>query len=310
VRVRLFVGGERAVTFDQLVALSAVAEAGGFDGLFRSDHYVATAGAEGSGPPGDAWTTLAGLARETRTLRLGTLVSAATFRPPGPLALIVAQVDTMSGGRVELGLGTGYLEAEHRAWGLAFPPTSARFDRLDEQLAVITGLWATPPGGRFRWRGAHYEIDVEGDLPVPLQRPHPPIIVGGEGRRRTPALAARYADEFNIGLHSLEAAADQYGRVRRACAALDRDPDSIICSGVLVACCGSTPSELRRRAAATGLPLELLRDAGAAGTPEQVVARCRAAEAIGVGTLYLQIRDVDDVDHVALIGRTVLPELA
>ncbi len=308
-RVRLFVGGERAVAFAQLLALGNVAESCGFDGLFRSDHYVATAGPEGAGPPADAWITLAGLAGQTQRLRLGTLVSAATFRAPGPLALIVAQVDHMSGGRVELGLGTGYLETEHRAWGLAFPPTAERFDRLEEQLAVITGLWATPPAGRFTWRGAHYALDVEGDLPVPLQRPHPPIIVGGEGRHRTPALAARYADEFNVGLHSLEAAADQYGRVGRACEAAGRDPDSVIRSGVLVACCGSTPSELRRRAAATGLPLDLLLGAGAAGTPDQVVARCRAAEAIGVGTLYLQIRDVDDLDHVELIGRAVLPEL-
>jgi F420-dependent oxidoreductase-like protein len=307
VRVRLFVGGERAVGFDELVALARTAETHGFDGLFRSDHYSATSGS--GGPPTDAWTTLAGLARETTTLRLGTLVSAATFRPPGPLAIIVAQVDAMSAGRVELGLGTGYHEAEHRAWGLPFPSTEERFARVEEQLAVVTGLWATDPGERFVWRGAHYQLDVVGDLPVPVQRPRPPIIVGGGGPRRTPSLAARYADEFNVGLHSLESAAAQFERVRRACEARGRDPGDLVLSGVLVACCGSSETELRRRAAAVGLPLEVLIRSGAAGTPEQVVARCQAAAAIGVQTLYLQIRDVADLDHVALIGRAVLSRL-
>ncbi len=310
VRVRAFVGGERAATYDQLRALAVVAEDHGFEGFFRSDHYLATGAAPGGPGPTDAWTTLAGLARDTSRLRLGTLVSAATFRPPGPLAIVVAEVDAMSGGRIELGLGTGYHEAEHLAYGLPFPSLGERFERLAEQLEIVTGLWATPDGGRFSFEGRHYRLSVDGDLPRPVQRPRPPVIVGGEGRRRTPALAARFADEFNIGLHDLDAARAQFDRVRRACEEVGRDPAGLRSSGVLVACCGADEAEVRHRADVVGLPVEQLRAAGAAGRPDEVVARCRQLAELGVDPLYLQFRDPDDADHLRLVGDEVIPALA
>ncbi len=308
-RVRLFVGGEHAASYDQILAVARVAEATGFDGLFRSDHFMSTGSRDGAGSPTDAFITLAGLARETSTLRLGTLVAAATFRTPGALAVIAAQVDVMSAGRVELGVGTGYHEAEHLAYGIEFPPLAERFDRLEEQLAIITGLWTTPPGERFSWRGTHYNLTVQGDLPCPAQRPHPPLIVGGAGTRRTPALAARFADEFNIGLHAIPEAMAQYARVRTACVAQGRDPAEVTMSGVLIACCGTSEGEIARRAAAIGLPLAQLYAAGATGSPAQVITRCREGQAAGAQTLYLQIRDLDDLDHVQLIGEEVLPAL-
>jgi F420-dependent oxidoreductase-like protein len=308
-RVRIFVGGEHAISDAQILAVARVAEDCGFDGLFRSDHLIATGPAEGAGSPTDPWITLAGLARATATLRLGTLVSAATFRHPGQLAVIAAQVDVLSGGRVELGLGTGYHEAEHAAYGLAFPSVAERFDRLEEQLAIVTGLWSTPPDGHFEWRGTHYQLSISGDLPRTAQLPHPPIIVGGSGPRRTPALAARFATEFNIGLHSLDEATAQFSRVRRACDAIGRDPATLGLSGVLIACCGANDAEVARRARAIGLPVDQLYAVGATGTPDQVVERCRRAQQAGVETLYFQMRDVDDLDHVRLMGRDVLPSL-
>jgi alkanesulfonate monooxygenase len=309
-RIRIFVGGEHAASYDQIVALARLAEECGFDGFFRSDHLVSTSPSGGPGSPTDAWITLAGLARETSTLRLGTLVSAATFRDPGALAVIAAQVDVMSGGRVELGLGTGYHEGEHLAYGISFPTLRERFDRLEEQLGIVTGLWTTPEGGQFVWRGGHYQLSVRGDIPKTAQRPHPPIIVGGSGRRRTPELAARFADEFNIGLHSIVEARAQYERVRRACEAVGRDPALIGMSGVLIACCGSNERDIARRARAIGLPLEQLYAAGATGTPAQVIESCRDGQMAGAETLYLQIRDLDDHDHLRLIGEQVLPSLA
>jgi F420-dependent oxidoreductase-like protein len=309
VRVRIFVGGERAVGYEQIATLAREAERCGFDALFRSDHLMSTGAPGGAGSPTDLWITLAGLARDTSTLRLGSLVSAATFRNPGSLAVIVAQIDAMSAGRVELGLGTGYHEAEHLAYGVPFPSPTERFDRLEEQLGIITGLWTTPPGGRFSWRGAHYKLTVSDDLPRPVQQPHPPIIVGGSGPRRTPALAARFADEFNIGLHSIPDAVAQFARVRAACEEAGRDPSEVSMSGVLIACCGTSQRDLVRRAAAIDLPLEQLLSAGAAGTPAQVIERCRQGQEAGAETLYLQIRDLDDLDHLRLIAQEVLPAL-
>ena len=180
-------------TYDDLLAVARRTEETGFDAFFRSDHYL-TMGGDGLPGPTDAWVTLAGLARETSRIRLGTLMTAATFRLPGPLAISVAQVDQMSGGRVELGIGAGWFEAEHTAYGIPFPSLGERFDRYEEQLAVITGLWGTPPGETFDFDGQHYRLSDSPALPKPVQDGGIPIIVGGAGKKRTPRLAARYAE--------------------------------------------------------------------------------------------------------------------
>src|SRR5436190_16345493 len=197
-RFRIFTEPQEGASYDDQLAIARLAEELGFDAYFRSDHYINFFAADGRPGPTDAWTTLAGLARDTTRLRLGTLVSPITFRLPGPLAISVAQVDAMSGGRVELGLGAGWNDREHAAYGIPFPGTGERFDQLEEQLAVITGLWATPEGEQFSYPGDHYTIEASPALPKPTQRPGPPIIIGGFGPQRTPHLAARYASEFNV----------------------------------------------------------------------------------------------------------------
>ena len=194
----------------------------GFDAFFRSDHYLKMGNVSGLPGPTDAWITLAGLARETARIRLGTLVSPATFRYPGPLAISVAQVDQMSGGRVELGFGAGWFEAEHAAYAIPFPDTGERFDRYAEQLAIITGLWETPVGDKFNFAGQHYTVTDSPALPKPAQQPRPPVIIGGGGPKRTPRLAARYADEYNLPFSSVQDTAAAFDRVRDACAAAGR----------------------------------------------------------------------------------------
>ena len=188
---------ELGASYADQLAVAQAAEQLGFSAFFRSDHYLPIKG-DGLPGPTDSWVTLAAIARETTTIRLGTMVTSATFRYPGPLAISTAQVDEMSGGRVELGIGAGWLEAEHRAYGIPFPPLGERFDRLTEQLEIVTGLWATPIGTKFNYRGAYYGLTDSPALPKPAQRPHPPIIIGGLGAKRTPALAARFANEFNL----------------------------------------------------------------------------------------------------------------
>jgi F420-dependent oxidoreductase-like protein len=262
-----------------------------------------------SGLPGptDAWITLAALARETSTIRLGTMVTAATFRLPGPLAISVAQVDAMSDGRIELGIGSGWYEEEHVAYGIPFPPLGERFDRLEEQLAIITGLWATPGGETFTYSGRHYRLESSPALPKPVQHPGPPLIIGGWGAKRTPRLAAQYAAEFNVPFPPLEAFAPQCDKVRAACTAVGRDPESMIHSVCLVVCCGADEAEIARRAAAIGREPAELRDNGAAGTPAEVVARLQQFADAGAQRVYLQCLDLTDLDHVRLIGDEVLP---
>ena len=308
-RTRIFVEPQQGASYSQLSAVATTAEECGFDAFFRSDHYLAMGGTGLPGPT-DSWVTLGALARETHRIRLGTLVSSATFRLPGPLAISVAQVDDMSGGRVELGLGTGWYDAEHTAYGIPFPPLAERFDRLEEQLAVITGLWDTPPGETFDFAGAHYQLADSPALPKAHQRPHPPIIVGGFGPHRTPALAARFADECNVAFHSVEDAAAQFGRVRAACESAGRDPATLGLSAAVTVCCGTDEAEVRRRAAAIGRRPEELRADAAAGSPAEVVERCAAFGAAGAGTIYLQVLDLSDLDHVRLLGDEVVPALA
>jgi F420-dependent oxidoreductase-like protein len=308
-RLRIFTEPQQGATYEQLLTVARCAEEEGFDAFFRSDHYL-TMGGDGLPGPTDAWTTLAGLARETSRVRLGTLVSAATFRLPGPLAVIVAQVDAMSGGRVELGLGTGWYDAEHVAYGIPFGDFATLFAKLEEQLRVITGLWGTPVGQRFDFDGTFYQLHDSPALPKPQQSPHPPIIVGGIGPRRTPRLVAAFGDEYNASFLPPKDCEAQYQRVDRACEAAGRDPATVRRSAAVVVCCGADGAEVSRRAAAIGREVDELRANGACGTPDEVVARLGEWGRAGAERLYLQVLDLTDLDHVRLIGREVAPRLA
>jgi F420-dependent oxidoreductase-like protein len=264
------------------------------------------------GAPGstDAWVTLGGIARETERIRLGTLVTSATFRLPGPLAISVAEVDAMSGGRVELGLGAGWYEAEHTAYGIPFPPVGERFERLEEQLAIVTGLWAAEPDAPFTHSGTHYQVVDSPGLPKPVQRPGPPIIVGGGGPKRTPRLAATYASEFNLAFRSLESTTAQFATVQAACTARGRDPGELVYSAAQVVCCGSDDATIARRAASIGRPVDDLRKQGLCGTPDEVVAKLATFASGGASRVYLQVLDLDDLDHLRLLGTEVLPQVA
>ena len=296
-------------TYDDLLAVARRTEETGFDAFFRSDHYL-TMGGDGLPGPTDAWVTLAGLARETSRIRLGTLMTAGTFRLPGPLAIAVAQVDQMSGGRVELGIGSGWFEAEHTAYGIPFPPLGERFDRYEEQLAIISGLWATPAGETFDFEGAHYRLAGSPALPKPVQDGGVPILVGGRGRTRTPRLAARHAAEFNVPFSSAEDNARLFARVREACQEAGRDPSSLVYSSALVLCVGRDEAELARRAAAIGREVDELREHGVAGTPAEAAdVLGRYAEA-GAQRVYLQVLDLADLDHLDLVAAEVVPQLS
>jgi F420-dependent oxidoreductase-like protein len=306
-RLRIFTEPQQGASYDDLLAVARTAEELGFDGFFRSDHYLRMGGGDPGPGPTDAWVTLAGLARETSRMRLGTLVTAGTFRLPGPLAIAVAQVDAMSSGRVELGIGAGWFDDEHRAHGIPFPSTRERFDRLEEQLAVITGMWSTPVGETFSFRGRYYELTDSPALPKPVQQPHPPIIIGGYGTKRTPALAARYAQEFNLAFPPLDIYAEYAQRVKQACTNAGRDPASLQTTVALVVCCGRDEAEFRRRAEAIGRQPDELRENGAAGLPGEVVDTLHAFEAAGAEDAYLQLLDVSDLEHLALLAAEVMP---
>jgi F420-dependent oxidoreductase-like protein len=310
VTLRIFTEPQQGATYDDLLAVAREAEALGFDAFFRSDHYLRMG--EGRHEPGstDAWITLAGLARDTARIRLGTLVTAATFRLPGPLAISVAQVDAMSGGRVELGLGTGWFQEEHAAYGIPFPPLGERFERLEEQLAIVTGLWETPVGERFSFDGRHYRLSDSPALPKPVQSPRPPVLVGGWGSRRTPALAARYANEFNVPFPPLAAFPGQVEAVTAACEAAGRDPQTMTLSAALPVCCGEDEDAFRRRAKAIGRDPDELRANGAAGVVAEVVDRLGAFAEAGAQRIYLQVLDLADLDHLRLVAAEVAPALA
>jgi F420-dependent oxidoreductase-like protein len=305
--LRIFTEPQQGATYDQLLRMARATEDLGFDAFFRSDHYL-TMGGDGLPGPSDAWTTLAGLARETSRIRLGTLMTSATFRLPGPLAIQVAQVDQMSGGRVELGIGAGWFEQEHTAYGIPFPSTGERFDRFEEQLAVITGLWGSD--GSFSFDGEHYQVSDSPGLPKPVQQPHPPLLIGGVGKRRTPELAARYADEFNLPFVSLEVTREQFARVRAACEDQGRDPATMRWSSALTVCVGADDTEVTRRAEAIGRDVEELRANGLAGTPAEVVERIGQFAEAGAQRVYLQTLDIDDLDHLELIASAVAPQVA
>src|SRR5580658_2568875 len=307
-RLRIFVEPQQGASYEQQVKMAQASEAAGFDAFFRSDHFL-TMGGDGLPGPTDAWLNLGALARETTTIRLGTLVTSATFRAPGLLAIAVAQVDQMSDGRVELGLGAGWYETEHAAYGIPFPSLGERFDILEEQLAVITGLWATPEGETFSFEGAHYRVTDSPALPKPAQRPRPPVLLGGAGPRRTPRLAARFADEFNVPFHSAADSAAGFARVREACEAVGRYPASMTYSVAQRVCCGKDEAEFRRRAAAIGVEPAEAREEGVGGTPGEVAAKIAEFAEIGAERIYLQVLDLSDLDHLALIASDVVPQV-
>jgi F420-dependent oxidoreductase-like protein len=308
--LRIFTEPQQGASYDQLVQVAQEAERLGFDAFFRSDHYLKMGDVAGLPGPTDAWVTLAGIARETERIRLGTLVTSATFRLPGPLAISVAEVDAMSGGRVELGLGAGWFEAEHTAYGIPFPPLGERFERLEEQLAIVSGLWAAEPGSPFSHRGTHYQVVDSPGLPKPVQRPGPPIIVGGGGPKRTPRLAATYAAEFNRAFRPQEETASLFATVRAACEAIGRDPSTLVTSAAQVVCCGRDDAEIARRAACIGREVDELRTNGLCGTPDEVVEKLAAFSGIGASRVYLQMLDLDDLEHLQLIAAEVLPQVA
>lgn len=304
--LRVFTEPQQGASYAQLRLMALEAERLGFSGFFRSDHYLYI----GEGEPGphvtDAWLSIGALAVETGRIRLGTLMSSATFRLPGPLAVSVAQADQMSEGRVELGIGSGWYEAEHRAFGIPFPSLKERFERFEEQLEILHGLWTTAVGESFSFAGRHYRFEGNPALCRPWQSPHPPIIIGGYGTRRTPELAARFATEFNMPGPSAAQVAEQFRRVDDACARLGRDPSSLSRSVWLTTCIGRDENEFQRRAAAIGHDPAQLRARGVAGTPAEARAVLARFAEVGVGRVYLQFLDLDDLEHLQLAAE-VLP---
>jgi F420-dependent oxidoreductase-like protein len=306
-RFRIFTEPQEGASYDDQLAVARLAEELGFDAYFRSDHYISFTFGDGLPGPTDAWTTLAGLARDTTTLRLGTLVSPVTFRFPGPLAIAVAQIDAMSGGRVELGLGAGWNDREHAAYGIPFPSTGERFERLEDQLAIISGLWSTPPGERFSYSGTHYSVDDSPALPKPVQQPGPPIVMGGFGAKRTPRLAAQYASEFNVAFAQPHDYPEIVGRVVAACEEIGRDPASLPTSIANTVICGVDEAEVARRAANVERDVAIARVAHLAGTPAEVIDRIGQYRDHGATTVYLQVLDLHDLDHLRLLAEEVVP---
>ncbi|GHF07309.1 LLM class F420-dependent oxidoreductase [Amycolatopsis deserti] len=308
--LRIFTEPQQGASYDDLLRVAKATEDNGFDAFFRSDHFLKMGSASGLPGPTDAWVTLGALARETSRIRLGTLVTAATFRHPSVLAISVAQVDQMSGGRVDFGLGSGWYDAEHQAYGIPMPEIAERFDLYAEQLEIITGLWETPEGETFSFDGKHYQLADAPGLPKPAQSPRPPVIIGGAGKKRTPALAARFADEFNAAFVDAGTAAAQFERVDAACREIGRDPKAVIRSAAQVVAVGKDDAEFARRAAAIGRETDEVKQNGLAGTVDEVVDKIgRYREATGVTRLYLQVLDLSDLDHLELIASKVAPQL-
>jgi len=306
-RLTIFTEPQQGADYDTLLHVARRAEECGFDGFFRSDHFLKMGGVDGLPGPTDAWVTLAGLARDTSRLRLGTLMSSATFRLPGPLAIAVATVDHMSGGRVELGIGAGWYEEEHRAYGIPFPDVQERFDRLEEQLEIITGLWSTPLGATFTFEGRYYQLVESPALPKPVSEKLR-VLVGGVGRRRTPRLGARFADEFNVPFCTPQISGKVIANVRNACRELSRveEPEYSVAQ---VVCCGRDEAEVARRAANIGREVPELRENGLAGTPAELGDKIGAFRELGCSRIHLQLLDLDDLDHIDLLASEVMAQL-
>jgi F420-dependent oxidoreductase-like protein len=309
--IRVFVEPQQGASYEDQACFARATEAAGLDGFFRSDHFVAMGDhyQRGVGPT-DAWVTLGAIARETTRIRLGTLLSAATFRLPGPLAVTVAQVDEMSGGRVEFGLGAAWFEREHLAYGIPFGSSfSERLDRLEEQLEIITEMWSTPIDQHFSYAGRHYELVDSPALPKPTQA-HVPIIVGGKGPRRTPMLAARFADELNLPFPTPEIVATSFAALERACEAIGRDVATVHRSVALTTIIGENEVEAARRAKSIGRELDELREDGLAGTPDEIASKLEVLAAHGVDRVYLQLLDLSDLAQLELIGAALRPLIA
>jgi alkanesulfonate monooxygenase len=300
---RIMIEPQEGASYAQQLKVAQTAESAGFGAFFRSDHILSMSG-DGLPGPTETWTTLAAIARETSTIRLGSMVTSATFRHPGMLAIQVAQADDMSGGRVEFGFGAGWFAAEHEAYGIPFTGTPERFDRLEEQLEVITGLWSTPPGERYSFSGTHYQLTDSPALPKPVQSPLP-VIIGGVGRKRTPALAARYAAEFNVPFKSPEVIRQAYGDVRNACEAIGRDPETMTWSVALTAAIGRDDAEVARRASNIGQDAGVLASEQLAGTPDRVLERLGQFADLGASRVYLQILDLNDLEHIEFAGALI-----
>ncbi|RNL85011.1 LLM class F420-dependent oxidoreductase [Halostreptopolyspora alba] len=308
-RLRIFTEPQQGATYDTLLSVARATEDLGYDAFFRSDHYLSMGDTDGLPGPTDCWVTLAGLARETSRIRLGTLMTAATFRHPGPLAISVAQVDQMSGGRVEFGFGAGWYEAEHLAYGIPFPATAReRFDRYEEQLDVITGLWGTPQGETFSYEGRHYRLTEGPALPKPEQSPRPPVLIGGVGPTRTPRLAATFADEYNVPFSSVAKTGAAFERTRAAVKSAGRT-EPMVYSAAQVLCCGRDDAEVARRAEAIGRDVAELKENGLAGSPAEVVDKIGRFAEVGADRLYLQVLDLTDLDHLELVASQVAPQV-
>ncbi len=309
-QLRVMTEPQEGATYDDLLRVAQESERLGFDAFFRSDHILRIGDDDTTWVGStDAWATLAGLARDTERIRLGTMLTASTFRLPGMLAVAVATVDAMSGGRVELGLGAAWFDEEHAAYGIPFPSVRERFDRLDEQLSIVTGMWETEPGSTYSFEGEHYRLDECPAMPKPVQRPRVPVIVGGKGPTRTPAMAARHADEFNMPFERPDVIAAQFDRVRGACEGVGRDPASLRLSAAQTLCVGETEDDVARRAAAIGQDVSGLRAKGLAGTPAEVLDKAARLGDLGATRLYLQVMDLTDLDHLALVAAEVMPHL-
>jgi len=311
-RYALMTEPQQGMSYDEILAIARTAEEAGFEAYFRSDHYASFPGESGLTTT-DAWATLAGLARETSTIRLGTLVSPVTFRIPGNLAKVIQTVDEMADGRIEAGFGAGWNADEHAQLGIPFPPIGERYDRLEEQMAIIHGLWTEPDGWSFE--GEHWQVrDARRHGEIARRgRRHPHIIFGGKGHRRMASLVARFGDEFNLISAAPEDVGAAYGRIREACRAERRDPDEVVYSamtGVLVA---ETERDLRARVAdllgAFGQTdadgdtwLAERRGRWVMGTPDEAHERVRALEREGVQRIMLQDFLPRDLEHVRLMG--------
>jgi len=307
-KLRIFTEPQQGASYAQLLAVAQRAEQLGFDAFFRSDHFLKMGDVNGDPGPSDAWTTLAGIARETSTIRLGTLVNSVTFRHPAITAVSVANVDSMSNGRVELGLGAGWYEAEHKAYGFRFPTLGERFEMLGEQLHIINGLWNTSLGEKFCFDGAHYNVENSPGLPKPVQS-RIPVIVGGRGTKKTPMLAAKYATEFNLPFVNKDAFVEQCTRVRDACATVGRDPETLKYTVAQATICGSNAAEVERRTKKIGREVAELSLNGLCGTPDELIAKINDWKSAGAETIYMQILDLNDLEHLDLIGKEVLPHI-